>query len=540
MPADIVTAFREMLSQAENLVSDVSPFSREEKGEDRSRVEAWRNMFESSCRLAVVGSAKQGKSTLVNALLQHDWSAIGCTETTGTICVMTNNRPPQPARPVHCVSHDGKGTRWVSLAEANAMQGHDREQLARAENVRWLEYALGHLAPPFLADFELVDTPGTGARTGADGKTHDTISLGFVKDVDALLLVTQDTLGELNKEILKAFQSNRSIDARDRGAGVFIVFTKSDKDCRTVEQMRRRREKKSRAVLNEAIDNYQFADSTRVFAVSAELENIIRRVGTDSLCTLYERLRQSYQTLEEVTPEFCNWAQSLLNTQKKVSVPLFLDAAFYANSSKEFIELLHDLAGVQELNRFITEEMRAKKLVYRMDRLLTVVTNYFQYDYGSRISGYKELLRREQAAYARFCRMMEGDPDFQSGQLGALLKQVRNNFSQQGVEEVENGRLRLVSRLQELSHSMKLLKQREEVFTYYCSHRDRFTSEESEEIEAVCERNGRLFNPSLEYVGQRRNYWRRKADRMIVADMQYFCQIMKKIYERYIIDLSAT
>jgi len=535
MPADIVTAFREMLSQAENLVSDVSPFSREEKGEDRSRVEAWRNMFESSCRLAVVGSAKQGKSTLVNALLQHDWSAVGCTETTGTICVMTNKRPLQASRPVHCVSHDGKGTRWVSLAEADAMQGHDREQLARAENVRWLEYALGHLAPPFLADFELVDTPGTGAIIGADGKTHDDISLSFVKDVDALLLVTQDTLGELNKEILKAFQSNRSIDG---GAAVFIVCTQADINCQSVAKMRQKKLDKSRAVREEAISNYQFADSTRVFAVSAALENTLRRVGDAGFSALYEKLRSSCRNSDDISDELLEWVESVLGHAAPLDV--ILDAVFTANSPNELMETLHDLAGVQELNRFITEEMRAKKLVYRMDRLLTVVTNYFQYDYGSRISGYKELLSREQAAYARFCRMMDGDPDFQSGQLGALLKQVRNNFSQQGVEEVENGRLRLVSRLQELSHSMRLLRQREEVFTYYCSHRNRFTSEESEEIEAVCERNGRLFNPSLEYVGQRRNYWRRKADRMIFADMQYFCQIMKKIYERYIIDLSAT
>ena len=135
--------------------------------------------------------------------------------------------------------------------------------------------------------------------------------------------------------------------------------------------------------------------------------------------------------------------------------------------------------------------------------------------------------------------MMDGDPDFQSGQLGALLKQVRNNFSQQGVEEVENGRLRLVSRLQELSHSMKLLKQREEVFTYYCSHRNRFTSEESEEIEAVCERNERLFNPNYEYVSQRLSAWRNKARRAMFPERLYFCQCMVKIFERYAIDLSA-
>ena len=531
--SDIVTEFREILSVADNLVGSVSPFPRAEKTAHIAQVAAWRKMFESSCRLAVAGSANQGKSTLVNALLEHDWAAVGCTETTGTICVMTNKTALQATKPVRCVSRDGSGNCWVSVEEANAMQGHSREHLQRAQNICWLEYALGQLAPPFLADFELVDTPGTGAIVGTDGESHDRISLSFVKDVDALLLVTQDTLGELNKKILKAFHSNRRVDAQDSGAGVFIVCSHADLNCGSVEEMQARIQQKSEAVKQEAVENYRFPATTRVFCVSARLENILLQMGAGGMEDLYRKVHATCTDIDDLTEELEEEIIGIAGTSSVVDV--ILDAVFREKSPQAAADCLHKLAGVQELRKCITEEMKAKKLLFRMERMVEELLRYFLYDYPAGIRRYETILHEEQAAYRKFCHIVDVEPEFRRGQLGALLQAVQKNFSPIGVEEVERGRLLLVDKLQRLkTNGLELLRLRVDVYAYFEAHRSMFAAE-AEEIEALCERNGRLFTPNMASVRKRRVYWLNKSKRMVDRRRSEFCMKVHDIYAKFVL-----
>ena len=523
-----------LFDKAENLVNVPSPFSEQEKGEQRKLIAGWRAKYGAPCRLAIVGKAKGGKSTLVNALLEHNWSAVGCTETTGTICVMTNRVAPHVAKPVLCVKSDGSSDRWMSLAEANVMQGHDRKHLERTKDIRWLEYALGLQSAPFLADFELVDTPGTDAIVGADGTSHDKVSLSFVQEVDALVLVTQNTLGSDNKKILEAFHSNKPVNDNNPGADVFIIHSQVDAGGCTVEEMRVRKKSKSRDLLKEAVTNYGFAGSTRVLCVSALLENVMLQVGPAGMCELYNRLRSSCKGLEDISDKLQDWIISIVGNNAPIDV--ILDAIFISESALEAYETLRELAGIQELRRYLVEEMRAKKKVFRQGRILKELMGYYQFDFKQIIANYTIDLKKEQQAYARLCRMVEGEPDFQRGKLGQGLKSFIAGFKQQGLEEVEGLRAELVVLLQKGFRNVLAYWEKEEVYSYYKTNPNQFTAEESQHIEELCCSNGAMATLKLADLQHRRNHWMGLARRTIDANKR---GIITKVINLYGIHITT-
>lgn len=114
---------------------------------------------EEPCVLAVVGRAKAGKSTFINALLGDNLAKVGVTETTATINFFRYGNPPDLARPIRC---HWRGGRYedVSREFLDSLQGHDADMLRRADGIEYLEYLLPN---PVLRDITLVDTPGTEA-----------------------------------------------------------------------------------------------------------------------------------------------------------------------------------------------------------------------------------------------------------------------------------------------------------------------------------------------------------------------------------------
>lgn len=529
--ADLSDAFRSVLTDVDKLISDISPFSPEEKGEQRRLLEKWRDMFDSPCRLAVGGAIKQGKSSLVNAMLGHDWSAVGCTETTGTICVMTNKVALQINRPVCCVRHDGTSERWVSLQEAEQMQGIERKQLEEAQGIRWLEYALGQLAPPFLADFELVDTPGVCSADSTGGQTHDSISHGFIKEVDALVLVVRNTMDEMNRELLEAFYSNRSEAIQSSGSGVYIVRTNVDRGCATVEEMEEKKKQLTNDIRNEAILNYGFQESTRVFCVSSTLESKLTCLGADGMKALYTRLRPSYSSMREIPRE----ERRKLLEELGDSCQMIVDSIFRYESYNEVCDVLHAAAGVQELREYIIAEMRNKKLLYRLEHMTGELLRYFQYDYARKIQRYNDILVSEREDFTRFCAMVDSHPEFSRGQLGALLQQVKNSFSQTGISDTEEASTGIVGKLQRIRYALEILRLREDVNEYYYVHQQNFSQDEINDIELLCERNGQVFRPVLSYVQNRYQYWRNMKTKIIYGDFHNVCAKLTYIYGRYVV-----
>jgi len=111
------------------------------------------------CVLAVVGRAKAGKSTFINALLGDDLAKVGVTETTATINFFRYGNPLDPARPIRCHWRGGRNED-VNQEFLDSLQGNDSDMLRRAAGIEYLEYLLPN---PVLRDITLVDTPGTEA-----------------------------------------------------------------------------------------------------------------------------------------------------------------------------------------------------------------------------------------------------------------------------------------------------------------------------------------------------------------------------------------
>ncbi|GIX02447.1 MAG: hypothetical protein KatS3mg112_1384 [Thermogutta sp.] len=124
-----------------------------------NRLEQLVQELEQPCVLAVVGRAKAGKSTLVNALLGVDLAKVGVTETTATINFFRYGQPANPSRPIRCYWRSGR-YEDVDRTFYESLQGNDRQTLQRAAAIERLEFFLPH---EVLREVTIVDTPGTEA-----------------------------------------------------------------------------------------------------------------------------------------------------------------------------------------------------------------------------------------------------------------------------------------------------------------------------------------------------------------------------------------
>lgn len=115
--------------------------------------------IEEPCVLAVVGRAKAGKSTFVNALLGDDLAKVGVTETTATINFFRYGTPQDESKPIRCYWRGGRYEN-VSRQFLDSLQGNTIDVLRRAAGIAYLEYWLPN---PALRDITLVDTPGMDA-----------------------------------------------------------------------------------------------------------------------------------------------------------------------------------------------------------------------------------------------------------------------------------------------------------------------------------------------------------------------------------------
>jgi len=122
-------------------------------------LDRWAEEVYQPCTLAIVGRAKAGKSTFINALLGDDLAKVGVTETTATLNFFRYGTPPDPARPIRCFWRSGRDE-YVDRQFLDSLQGHAPEIVRRAAQIDHLEYLLPH---PSLKEVTLVDTPGTEA-----------------------------------------------------------------------------------------------------------------------------------------------------------------------------------------------------------------------------------------------------------------------------------------------------------------------------------------------------------------------------------------
>lgn len=160
-------------------------------------------------RVVVVGEAKRGKSSLVNALLGEDVSPVGLLETTATALAFHGAGPdevevlvhrPGVAEPLR-VPRD-ELARWVTL---------DGLSEAAGGPVRWVDVPS---QAPLLQHLSLVDTPGLGGLASAVGR----ITLESIEHASAVVFV-----GECHTE-LTSVELDFLRQAADRVETVLVVL----------------------------------------------------------------------------------------------------------------------------------------------------------------------------------------------------------------------------------------------------------------------------------------------------------------------------
>lgn len=117
----------------------------------------------SPMRLAVVGQIKQGKSTLVNALLGEDVAATGLLEVTFNVNELAYG--DQPAVTVHY--RDGTPPAGVPVDRLGELVTRDPLRLDELARIRMVEH---HRPNELLRSFRLVDTPGLFSVHDADSQ----------------------------------------------------------------------------------------------------------------------------------------------------------------------------------------------------------------------------------------------------------------------------------------------------------------------------------------------------------------------------------
>lgn len=180
-----------------------------------------RRRLQQPCVLAVGGKVKAGKSSFINALLGKELAKVGELETTATINIFRHiseaGNGYSPERPVKVVWDSGHET-WESVSFMDSLQGNDAATLKRAEGISHLEFFEEH---KLLKQITLVDTPGTDAVVGDDGRAHQQVVERYfdlrqkhaeqtdaaVAKADAVIYLVGAVAGAQSKQFLEDFQA---------------------------------------------------------------------------------------------------------------------------------------------------------------------------------------------------------------------------------------------------------------------------------------------------------------------------------------------
>ncbi|MGA7049708.1 MAG: dynamin-like GTPase family protein [Mycobacterium sp.] len=141
-------------------------------------------------KVVIAGQLKQGKSQLLNSLLNLPVARVGDDEATVLITVVGYGDPPS-ARLVVVAGPDGESTTVdVPIDDLNT----DLRSAPQAGSREALRVEVAVPSPLLQGGLAFVDTPGVGGH----GQPHLSATLGLLPDADALLMVS-DTSQELTE-----------------------------------------------------------------------------------------------------------------------------------------------------------------------------------------------------------------------------------------------------------------------------------------------------------------------------------------------------
>ena len=166
-------------------------------------------------RVVIAGQLKQGKSQLLNSLLNLPVARVGDDETTALITVVGYADTPS-ARLVVAPAPGGSEPEFIDIPVEDIRADLRRAPAARGREV--LRVEVGAPSPLLRGGLTFIDTPGVGGH----GQPHLSATLGLLPDADAMLMIS-DTSQEFTEPELRFIR--QAHDICPVGA---IVATKTD------------------------------------------------------------------------------------------------------------------------------------------------------------------------------------------------------------------------------------------------------------------------------------------------------------------------
>ncbi|OCB38361.1 Isoniazid-inducible protein iniA [Mycobacterium malmoense] len=172
------------------------------RGDLRQRL-AWarERITDPHTRVVIAGQLKQGKSQLLNSLLNMPVARVGDDEATVLITVVAYGDPPS-ARIVLAGPDGEPETADLPVAELQT----DLRQAPQAAGRDVLRVEVGAPSPMLQGGLTFIDTPGVGGH----GQPHLSATLGLLPDADAILMVS-DTSQELTEPEMRFVQQAHQI-----------------------------------------------------------------------------------------------------------------------------------------------------------------------------------------------------------------------------------------------------------------------------------------------------------------------------------------
>ncbi|PND59810.1 Isoniazid-inducible protein iniA [Mycobacterium sp. ENV421] len=153
-------------------------------------------------RVVIAGQLKQGKSQLLNSLLNMPVARVGDDETTALVTVISYAEQPS-ARLIVSV---GEGMPPQSIDIPIDDIRHDLRRAPQAQGREVLRVEVGAPSPLLQGGLAFIDTPGVGGH----GQPHLSSTLGLLPDADAMLMIS-DTSQEFTEPEMRFIRQAHEI-----------------------------------------------------------------------------------------------------------------------------------------------------------------------------------------------------------------------------------------------------------------------------------------------------------------------------------------
>lgn len=238
--------------------------------------------LEQPCIIAVAGEVSAGKSSLINALLDVQYSQTGVNETTAILTYFIYGTP-EKGKEVKCIYKNGDsklGSTDLLLFQA----GNDEQKLNTG-----IDYFEVYVDNPILKTVTIVDTPGTGSTLGVHNDQINKVidqeginkSLSSYKAADAIIYLFKYVAKIENLRFIEDF--NTQISSHQSLMNIVGVITQIDKN-ETVLNTPDKFAKK--------IEDYFFGKVNTVIPVSTYLYQSISLFTDQELIEIREEFRK--------------------------------------------------------------------------------------------------------------------------------------------------------------------------------------------------------------------------------------------------------